>query len=353
MIDWVTFKAPWRHSIPLHSGQVFSVDRDGVHEWTTNKRLAVLGSYESKIQLLSDESTRDPETGDYTHIFIDGNPVKFFQGHNLWGSDDLLGLCVELCLKLSEILNLPIPQQDREQLFKGDFDLKRVDPNIMLDLGNNLSVDAFLYSLEKNAHLRFKGTGIATKGTVYFGKHSRRSSLKFYNKLTELKAKGHTLPTELDQLVSLWSWVTGKLRAEATIRSLQLKDDHLEKAFRWGDNTPLEVVIKYLSRLNMSENHTLTPDKLEGLPPRLVGVYHLWNEGHDLSAMYPKRTFYRYRTQLQELAGIDIAIKQGNRKEPAPNVIDFRRVLTPELVRGVPEWAIGTPLYFEPRRNFA
>jgi len=352
MIDWITFKAPWRHSSALNSGQVFSVSRDGEHEWTTNKKLSVLGSFESKIQLLSDESTRDPFTGDYTHIFIDGNPVKFFQGHNLWGSDDLHGLCIELCLKLSQILNLPIPKPDFDQLVLGDFDLKRVDSNVMLDLVNNFSVEAFLYSLERTGHLRFKGSAVSTKGTVYFGKNSRRSSLKFYNKLSELKAKGHKLPPELDQLVSLWDWVTGKLRAEYTLRSLQLKDDNLEKAFRWGDNTPYEVVLKSLSRLNMSENHTLTPDKLEGLPPRLVGVYHLWKEGHDLTAMYPRKTFYRYRKQLQEVAGVDIAIKQGDRKEPAPNVIDFRRVLTPELVRGVPDWAIGTPLFFEPRRNF-
>lgn len=349
MIDWIKAVIPWRHPAGLHDGQVMSVARDGEIEWTTNKRLAVRGSYESTLHLLSDPKTRDPITGDYLFILLDGNPVKFFQGHNLWGTDDLVGLVSETVLKLSELLQMPIPPNDWAMIKIGAYHLKRVDSTSMLELGNNQTVESFLYSLERTAHMRYKGQGIMTKGTIYFGKHSRRESLKFYNKLTEIQAKGHQLPAGLSTLPELTKWVSGKLRAEHTLRSMELKDRHLDLAANWGDNTPLEVLTKSMSGLNMSENHTLTPAALDGLPPRLVAVYHLWKEGHDIRAMYPATTYKRYRKQLQETAGIDIAVKQGNRHEPAPNVIEFRRVLSPELVTSVPDWAIGTELYFEPR----
>lgn len=353
MIDWVTALLPWNHKNPIHGGQITRTHADGSLDWKVNTHNPVKGSHDATIRIKSDDRTRNPVTGDYTHLVFDGNPVKFFQGHNLWGTDDLVGLMSETCVKLSSIMGIQINDFDWLMITNGAYALKRIDSTAMLDLGNNSSVDSFLYSAERTAHMRYKGQGIMTKGTLYWGKHSRRESLKLYNKLKELMAKGHRLPAELEALPELIKWVDGKLRAEHTLRSMELKDRGLALAANWGENKPLEVLLTAMAGLNMSENHTLTPTALDGLPPRLVAVYHLWKEGHDLSAMYPRMTFYRYRKQLQETAGIDIAIKQGNRQEPAPNVIDFRRVLTPELVTGVPAWAIGTPLYFEPRAKIA
>lgn len=349
MIDWIKAVIPLRHSSLLHDGQILSISRSGDVEWTTNKKLKVLGSYDSSLHIQSDLRARDSENGDYLNIIFDGNPVKFFQGHNLWGTNDLVNLMAETVLRVAEILSLSISVDDWNLIIKGLYRLKRVDSTMMVDLGNNANVESFLYSAERLAHMRYKGQGIMTKGTLYFGKHSRRNSLKMYNKAKEIRAKGHELPLELQALPEIYKWVDSKLRIEATTRALQLKQDGLDLAAVWCENTPDDILMKLLSGLDMSENHTLTEASLEGLPPRLIAVYHLWREGHDLKAMYPRMTFYRYRKQLQENAGIDIAIKQGNRQQPAPNVVDFRRVLIPERCEQVPAWAIGTPLYFEPR----
>jgi II/X family phage/plasmid replication protein len=351
MIDWVTAIIPLRHSQPINNGMVVSTTPDGEIEWTTNKRLAVRGSFESSIHIQSDNRTQCPETGDFLNIVFDGNPVKFFQGHNLWGTNDLIGLMAEAALQIANMIGLHIPSDDWELIVLGAYPLKRVDSTMMIELGNQTNVESFLYSAERLAHMRYKGQGIMTKGTLYFGKNSRRESLKFYSKGKEIRAKGHRLPDELEALPHLMAWVDSKLRAEHTLRAMELKDRGLNLALHWNENTPEETLLKALSGLNMSENQTITETALAGLPPRLVAVYLLWKEGHDLRAMYPRMTFYRYRKQLQEHAGIDIAVIQGNRKEPAPNVVDFRRVLRPERCTQVPEWAIGTPLYFEPRHK--
>jgi II/X family phage/plasmid replication protein len=349
MIDWVKAVIPLRHSSAFHDGQFVSITRDGEVEYSVNRRLKVEGSHDSTLHIQSDHSTWNPETGEYSHIVFDGNPVKFFQGHNLWGTDDLIGLMAETALKVSQILNLPISQGDWEMITQGYYQLKRVDSTMMIALGTKTDVEAFLYSAERTAHMRYKGQGIMTKGTLYFGKHSRRESLKMYAKGTEIRAKGHELPKGLQELPELYKWADDKLRLEACTRSMELKDRGLQLAANWNENTPEETLNRLLSGLKMSENHTITGAVLDGLPPRLVAVYHLWKEGHDIRAMYPSTTYKRYRKALQETAGIDIAVKQGNRSEPNPNVIEFRRVLRPERCDQIPAWAIGTPLYFEPR----
>lgn len=354
MIDWITAKIPFDHIDPIYDGNVISLTRDGEIEWKTDKRLSVVGSHDMQLHIKSDPSTRHPETGFYSHIMFDGNPLKFLQGHNLFGSDDILGLMSETLYKVFSILGLMPNEMDWKMITMGFYELYRVDSTMMLDLGNNSDVDAFLYSAERTAHMKYKGQGQMTKGTLYFGKNSRRESLKMYNKLKEITAKGHKLPLELSELPELIKWVTGKLRIEAVTRRMQLKELNIERANRWDDDTPFITVNRLLGGLNMSEQHTLTAVNLDSLPPRLVAVYHMWKEGHDIKKLYldnrgyPSMTYIRYRKALLE-HGIDIAIKQGNRAEPNPNVIEFRRVLRPQLCDQVPAWAVGTPLYFEPR----
>jgi II/X family phage/plasmid replication protein len=351
MIDWIKAVIPFTHSEQLHNGSVISLTRNGDVEWATNKRLPVLGSYDASLHLQSELSSRSSTTGLYTHIVFDGNPAKFFQGHNLWGTDDLVGLMVETVIRVCSILRIAPAAEDWERIVNGHYQLKRVDSTMMIDLKTSKDVQAFLYSAERTAHMRYKGQGIMTKGTLYFGKHSRRESLKMYAKGPEIRAKGHELPKELGLLPELYKWADSKLRLEACTRSMQLKDLGLQLACNWGDLTPQNTLYRLLNGLNMSENHTLTQANLEGLPPRLMAVYHLWKEGHDIKKMYPATTFKRYRKTMIE-HGIDIAVKQGNRPEPNPNVIEFRRVLRPERCDQIPAWAYGTALMFEPRVNY-
>lgn len=349
MIDWVKALVPLGHDNVLHGGQIISLDRSGNVEWNTSKRLKLRGSYESTLHIQSDHRTFNPATRRFTHLLIDGNPVKFFQGHNIFGTNDLIGLVAETVVKISEILQIPIPPSDMKLILAGNYELKRIDCTMMVELGRLADVRSALYAFERLAFMRYKGKGIMSDGTLYFGKHSRRQSLKMYAKGDEIRAKGHELPNELTVLPELYKWADSKLRLEAVTRAMELKDRGLHLACNWNENTPEEILLAALSGIDMSENCTITETALAGLPPRLVAVYHLWREGHDIRQMYPSTTFKRYRKQLQEAAGIDIAIKQGNRQEPAPNVVEFRRILRPERCTQVPDWAIGTPLFFEPR----
>jgi II/X family phage/plasmid replication protein len=64
-----------------------------------------------------------------------------------------------------------------------------------------------------------------------------------------------------------------------------------------------------------------------------------------LRVILPRKTFYRYRKQLQE-HGIDIAVRQPH--EDRSNVVPLMRVLEAKPAP-IPDWAYGTHLLFEPR----
>jgi hypothetical protein len=78
----------------------------------------------------------------------------------------------------------------------------------------------------------------------------------------------------------------------------------------------------------------------------LVAVYDAWRAGRDLRVLYSRPTFYRYRRQLLDLAGIDIA-----RVQPRVVVTETEYIggfpIGP-LLRGpgspIPDWARGTEL---------
>jgi II/X family phage/plasmid replication protein len=347
MIDWITVLINYPHKVPLKGGDVISITPDGEIEWTSTRKMSVRGSYESNLLIRSQDRIHD---GSYSKILIDGNFVKFHQGHNLFGSDDLRGLVSETFLKLAKMLALTINDACLNSIHKGTYDLLRVDCTMMTDLGNLANVESFLYNAEYSAHMRYRGQGVMTKGTLYFGKTSRRWALKMYAKGREIQADGHSLPSKIES-PSLVSWVDGKLRLELVLRSLELKKRGLSYGFCWEDFTSFDNLTQSLEGLTLSGSYKITSNVLSNLKPRLVAIYELWKQGYDLKTMYSKNTFYSYRRQLIKELQIDIAIKQS-KDDKKRNRVSFDSALKPKLSEQVPEWAIGTNLYFEPRANF-
>ena len=350
MIDWISASIPYTHDQTISDGSVISLDSNGEIDWQTSKRLPVRGSHEININVKTDRSSYDPELGKFTRLHIDGNPTKWIQGHNLFGTDDVKGLVIETAKKLYSLLNITPSPNDLVLLYSGQVPLHRVDINYSFDLKNKLKVISFIKAMESQAHMKHRGAGIMKGKTLYFGQHSRRWSLKMYSKGDEISSrkKGHQLNPALSLLGSLKTWADSKLRIELTLRSLQLKDSNLASASIWEENTPLETFKMYLEPLNMSNQTDLTSDALLELPLRLKAVYALWKTGEDLRTFYPKNTFYRHRRAMLEF-DIDISVVQPSTTQSTANVVPFIQIIEDVTLATVPSWAVGTDLYFEPK----
>lgn len=343
MIDWLSGKAYFLHtSEQLPAGKVVSTDHNGDIEWKTTKRIQVKGSYDSTFTIRTDPSS-EHLPGLFTKIEFSGNPVKFIQGHNIWGSSNLTGLAYEAIIKALSILGLKLAPNENDLLFNGGFSLSRVDVNNMYSMGSLESVNQWLHSAEFSARTRM-GKGHFSGNTLYFQKRSTRWSLKFYSKALELLAAGHQLPREFFKAKSFHEYASDKLRAELTLRTKELKKLGLDNGSAWGDNEHIDVFSDYMGRLEMSEQKQLD-DLVLTLPSVFRSTYLTWKEGYDVKALLPKPTFYRHRKRLLE-HGLDISIPSGNKPN---NVIPLMRIIE-AIPAEIPEWAYGTEYYFEPRQ---
>lgn len=338
-IDWVTAKVPFFAKGRLNGGNIINTTPNGEIDYTIDKRLPVTGSYDSRISIRSKDFTPD---GDTWLIEISGNPVKWFQGHNIWGSDDLPNLIYETVVKLGEVLGHPQPDWVLDGIRRGIFNLSRVDITGMFSLPTRADVLAWLNHAEKTARTR-TGTGISKGNSVYFNKSSARWETVCYSKGQELEK--HQLPKELDGS-GLEDYANNKLRVELRLRGKELSKVGLKTGQNWLKLDPFLVYKDYVGRIEMSEQ-TIRENDLFELPKKVRATYELWTMGKDLRLFVSDRTYYRHRTILLEY-GVDISVPKPS-QESNVNVVPLKRVLELKPA-GIPSWAYGTNLMFEPRK---
>lgn len=329
MIDWITAILPCNHDhSKLMAGFVMSFDANGEQEWVSEKRLTVESSHSTKIQIRSHTDSS---------IWFSGNPAKFLQGHNIFGTDDLtylVGRFFDELLRNHENLGLMPTAEQYERIQEGDYFLTRVDYNLSWLLKDVEQVRSWIRSASQSANLRHRGQGLYQNGTLYFGKNSQHWALKCYSKGSEIFAKGHELPEHL-RIQELIDFANKALRLELVLRSKFLKSTHLNHAKNWCKNTGKELLLSCIrDDLQISDNMTLKDDVIDELPSRLRLTYQAWLNGDDLRAVLSRPTFYRYRKQLL-VYGIDISVVQV---ENRTNVVPLIRYLE-AVPAEIPVWA--------------
>lgn len=344
MIDWVTAIIPFEHQ-PLNSGSVLKVLPDGEIDWEAPCRLQVEGSHEETISVRSHGGSGE---GQATELVISGNPAKYLQGHNVFGSDDLLSLVYDTFHSVCSALALEVPAAVVSDVAAGNYRLNRVDVNYMFALGTLSDVKSWLRAAEYKSKTRH-GRPASKSGTLYWGKHSRRWSMKAYSKGEEIRGpKSHRLPRRFSS-TPIEEFAQDKLRVELTLRTKELEKIGLMKARNWNQTKPREAFSDYLERIDMSEQVALSTEKLLELPHRLKGTYILWKSGENPRENMCRQTFYRHRRELLEY-GIDInlAVEKPDRS----NVVPLIRVLEAKPVE-IPDWAFDQGLVHSSTRQAA
>ena len=318
MIDWGLVLFPIIHH-PINSGELISITSDGEIEWSSPKRVQATGSYEKSVAIKSVGGTGD---GMATHLWVNGNPSKFLQGHNVFGSDDIISLMSDLFTVIAKQHNLNPTLQELHKIRTGDYDLKMVDINYSYSLPNRSDVLAFIRALEFKAKTRH-GRPSTKGGTLYFGKNSKRWALKFYCKAEEIETQRGRIPRELCNL-GIENWAENKLRIELRLLAKQLIDLNILKVKDLSINKVLSIFSEYLRKVEMSEQIALSDELMIGLPNKLKSTYTLWIEGHDLRDMLSKSAYYRHRADLKEY-GINIDLRPSSTQKT--NVVPLIRIL--------------------------
>jgi II/X family phage/plasmid replication protein len=338
VIDWLKLRLLINAAGKVPGDKVMIITPDGEVKWEKIRPKEVVGSYDANIHV-----SACPVKG---MLVIDGNPAKFFQGHNVFGTDDIHGLAKAISFHVLGLLpELVVTDHDLSNIRGGIIEVARADLTGMYSLGTQMHATSAVRALGERATLRHRGRGnISRDGTAYWGKHSRRSALKVYAKGVELR--DHPMHRDLPHYDNIYAWAQDKLRVELVLRGIELKQRGLDLLANWQQDTAALLYAEFLGKLNVPDNIELDPLAVESLKPRLRLAYDSWMRGTDLRTALPRKTYYRYRKDLLE-HGIDILTVR-----PAPsksNVLPLVRILEAKPA-SVPEWAIGTSAFFDPRR---
>jgi len=332
MIDWLTISLPLIHT-PIPAGRIIKISKDGEIEWATPERTFVTGSYDTNVSCRSrGELFSDRQC---TLLEISGNPAKFLQGHNIYGSDNLLLLVEKFVIKIADILKIRIGPYELDQIRKGVYTISRIDITYSLALTSRSEVQQFIQALDYKARTR-SGKGCLTGNTLYFNKSSRRWAIKFYSKGAEIQKHQLHDSINIESQSLLYAHADNLLRIELTLRSLELSHINLRNGSSWANITPVALWGLYLSRLDMSAQLLLNDDIAILLTPSLRCSYLSWKDGLDLRTIYSNSKFYAHRRKLLK-HGIDIALSFNN-SEHLNNVVPLIRFLEAKPV-GIPDFA--------------
>jgi II/X family phage/plasmid replication protein len=269
MIDWVSLKAKCRHNpdVLLSGRSIRTKIVDGIEhlQYELLNRLVVEGSYSAVITIRSHtDGTME----------ISGNPAKFLQGHNVFGTNDLVSLVAKLFERLFQIKELELSTTDfeRELIRNGDYRLTRVDVNEHFLFPSEQLAKAWLRAAGRSATLKYRGSGIYKDGTMYFTPQSRRSVSLIYHKGDEITSrdKKHRLADELLLIPELLDYAKRSLRFELRTFSTQLNDLGLALGCNWKKDTASALMYDhFISKLQLSANMSLSHSVIENLPKNL------------------------------------------------------------------------------------
>lgn len=324
MIDWASFSLPYSGP-PVGVQYLKRESWDGPLEAAFCKPVKVKGSHSSILTVQAIGG----------RLYISGNPVKFFTGQNVAGTNDLGRLVRMTVDAVWDLLGLMPCLDAYRALQTGDVTLTRVDCTFAYRVGSDDDVVTWLEAMERACHVRFRGRGHFDQGmcSLMFGltmqegqkpKASRRSTFKFYNKWREMAVNRPTCVDEVAQ--ELREWVRGAVRGEACYRALELQRYGKDRLSAWTQDTARELHRAWVDRMEMAETFTLKSEQEKELPRWLQSTYRLWRSGEDVRGLLSRRTFYRQRKELLELVGLDIALPRITAADPV-KVIPILRVL--------------------------
>lgn len=327
MIDWIT--AEVRCNNKLDTGCLAKINPKGEVDWVSQSWLPVTGSYESNIMIKPLTDTR---------IVISGNPAKFLQGHNLFGTNDLVYLFNKAFGVIHELLaddGLTPTTSQLNDIENGKYHLTRVDINETWHLSNANEVRAWIRAAGEKMNMPYRGKGVFSGDTLYWGKGSKYWFMKCYHKGDEILRKKSNFPSDL-KIPEMLEYADKSLRLELVLCSKFLRSTALNNAYFWQEKTAKMLLLEYIGKFEMSDNFMISDDVLASLPNKLKTYYLLWLHGEDVRKHVPKTTFYRVRKQLKEY-GIDIVLLRDKEREPN-NIIPLVQILEAKPV-GIPDWA--------------
>lgn len=330
VIDWVTIRIPCRLPAPIAGGWTIKLSSDGTERSRTPHRMSIEGSHSASLTI------RAPSTSE---LEISGNLVKWLQGHNLYGTDDLKELVWAALERLEPFLGGNLGAIGLGSLSAlSNAIVTRVDCTYMLQLDSPGDVLSWIRSAHATGSACRRGRGVMREGTLVFGDATGRSFARWqiviYSKGQEIGA--HPLPAPMRDDSEVLEWTSRCLRVEVRLGRLELEKKGLRALSGWRTASTGMMWSEKVGTLTFNDEAKSDNVDLLGLPDHLRGTYAQWKLGADLRQSMKKAKFYRHRAFIRGLTSVDIAVPPS--AKPTATVVPIKRTLEAQPVTR-PPWA--------------
>lgn len=288
-----------------------------------------------------------------TRINIRCCALKVFQGHNVFGTNNMKTLWTRLIVEVLRQLGIKPSKDQIRNWMRGEFDIEEIHITHRFPVSHYSMVRKIIshirrYTSEALAPSPLpKGVGVTLRAPhgkakwMFYDKHQ-----EFMDKRTkEHKYLYEVLGDTADTTEQLLSRLASQsIRAELKLGRKYLKDEGLNRGKAWTSSKAIEVFTRELGLLPlgkipaMPEMHELYAEIAD---PKLRSIVILWAHGEDMTDHYAPSTIRKYRKAVMDELGIDI-LKDRPVLETASlklaDVFDTDRMLT-----GFPKWARDYP----------
>ena len=237
-------------------------------------------------------------------VYIEAGP-KFLTGQNVVGIEDAHQLASEIITSALVRAGLSISQALAQRVEEGAYELLRADFVAHCDCGSPGRLHAVMLALRHLAVGTARDVSFYGVDTLYIGQHSRRKSLKIYNKGSELSIR--PIPEGVPHRTQLTSKAQSLLRFEFVLRAEELK--------RLGLSDPKALTSEIVRDLIQRQFDFVT--RAGGLIPDLALASNLsracqaklraWVLGDTSAFAGSPTTFASNRRQVLATTGIDVA----------------------------------------------
>lgn len=300
MIDWLTFSIDIPH-VPIRSGRLVKMTAEGELSWESPDKSFITGSFDDSIRIASTGPL--DRHGLATQLWFDGNPIKFLQGHNVFGTDDIRALITAFLIDViprlisQSLTEIPLLISPLDKLLSTVV-FFRIDINYSYRLGSHADVAPFLAAMSQSVSCR---TRMAThnQGTVYL-KFPKRREYKWYSKWDEakLRSRGHRIKLPEDAREKLLEFAKGLIRSEVKLLSKELAEQNLNTLAAIESAQIPKIYAEYMKKLQFTERSLVTDDLASVLPSALRGTYALWRAGMVPRSILAPSTFARHKKAL-------------------------------------------------------
>jgi hypothetical protein len=280
-------------------------------------------------------------------VEVTGNYVKFLQHHNIFGSNNLRGLCVDIFKLVAEKFDIAYSHAEMSEIIKGNFSVTGVD--IAANFRTLRREETALFIREVERHWRDQGKNVSNFGseTVYLNQNSKDLSLKFYDKRKQLSKA--PLPNDIPERDRLLKYAERLVRAELTLGAAELKRRKLDSGSNWTVALAKRLIVDEIaaSGIQGEIKRLLLPEEYASLKRKLQLTYRLWLHGDDVKSILDVQTYRRHRAELKDYA-IDIGQPQ-----PFERIVmaDINGYLSPENMRTFPKFAREYGLIHLPKKQ--